>query len=125
MFPPMEAVRACLGKLVESWGLDPAEQANLTSLPKPLSNPGEWVVSKDYPKEALQSGQQAMTSFRMIVGADGLPESCNIQSATAGAGFRETACRAVMRRARFEPARDAQGNPRRSYWAETIHWVIP
>ena len=102
--------------IVESWGLDPAQQKTLSRYPTPIARPTNWLATSANPPPALRTGEETRVNFRLIVGADGKPEKCNVQSAIVDTGFEEGACRALMRRTRFKPALDAQGTPVRSFY---------
>ena len=121
---PMDAMRECLDELIEHWGLDAEVQRNLSKLPTPIENPGDWIRPGDYPRGLLQRGYQGIVDFRLIVGPDGEPTDCVIQLATNPDEFAEVSCRQLMRRARFEPARDAFGNAVTSYYRNTVRFVI-
>jgi hypothetical protein len=125
MGPPMEAMRKCTNDLVESWGLDPAEQEALICLPQPKSSPGSWLRSGDYPKLSADRGEQAIIRYRLMVDGAGIVVSCAVQAAFAkNADFAETTCNILKRRARFEPARTATGAPVASYYLGKVRWRI-
>lgn len=126
MVKPMQALRACEAELVRSWGLDPTEQAALSSPPQPLAPPASWLSSSDYPDRKLMAGQMAIISFRLMVDPTGSPTGCAVQSNVADdKTFADVTCRAMMRRARFNPARSASGAPVASYFASKVRWIIP
>lgn len=125
MRAPLVAARTCLDELVTKWGLDPLQQQSVLTPPTPVGNPGEWFTSADYPTNPLRAGKQAIVHVRLIVGPDGKPESCAIQSATQGKPFADTSCRMYMQRARFNPALDKDGKAVRSYYISTIRWIVP
>jgi TonB family protein len=124
MDKPMAALRKCTDELVEHWGLDAEAQRHLTRKAAPASDPGTWISSEEYPSNLLARGVQGLVQFRMIVNAEGHPTSCTIQQSTRPVEFDETVCRVLMRRARFDPALDAQGKPITSYWRSTVHFMI-
>jgi len=124
MNKPMIAFRQCTADLVRSWNLDPATMANLRSGPLPLTSPGTWITSQDYPTEPLRKGNQALVNFRLIIDEAGKVASCSIQRATQGPAFEKLTCDKVMKRARFKPAIDATGKPVSSYYLNRAHFVI-
>jgi hypothetical protein len=125
MRQPMEAMRTCLDELLGHWGIDAEVQRSLRQPALPVGNPGDWVVTADYPQGMLTSGYQGVVDFRLIVGADGKPTNCIIQQTSRPADFAAASCRALMRRAKFSPAIDAAGNPVISYWSNSVRFVIP
>lgn len=123
---PMAALRDCTASLVKSWGLDPVEQMGLLHGPVPRQSPANWIRSGDYPTLPLHAGEQAIIDFRLMVGQDGQPTACVIQSNIAASGnFARDSCALLMRRARFAPAQRADGTPVASYYANRVRWVIP
>ena len=124
MGAPMKAMRACTDELLGHWGLDPAVQRTLRSLPEPLSNPRDWLRAKDYPKEALASGKSAVIRFRLTVSAAGKATSCAIQSGTRNAEVERATCALLIKRANFKPASDQAGTPVASYYASTVTWLV-
>lgn len=124
MGAPMKAMRACTDELLGHWGLDPAVQRTLRSLPEPLSNPGGWLRSADYPKESLASGMSAVIRFRLNVDAAGKATGCAIQSGTRSPDFEKITCALLVKRAIFKPASDQAGNPVASYFTSTVTWIV-
>lgn len=92
---------------------------------KPRGNPGDWVSANDYPTRDLREGNQGVTGFRLTVGIDGRAQSCSVTHSSGFAGLDEATCRNLLRRARFDPAKDGSGNPVASEYASNIRWVIP
>ncbi|MXP15123.1 TonB family protein [Altererythrobacter confluentis] len=123
MDKPMDALRACTDDLVRQWGIDAEAQKSRTRKVRPANNPGRWLVADDYPSELLRKGNQGVAPFRLIVGADGVPESCHIQKTSGHKAFDDVVCEKVMERARFMPALDANDQPIRSYYISTVRFA--
>lgn len=117
------AMRTCMDALVQHWGLDPAKQRALKRSVAPRNSPGTWLTSDDYPESSLRSGRSSIVNFRVTVDAQGNVTDCAIQRATQGPEFIKKTCDLIRRRARFEPALDAEGNPVASYYINTVKWV--
>jgi len=124
MAQPMTAIRTCIDQLLAQWGLNPDEQRNLATFPTPI-HPERWITTNDYPSAALRARQQTIMHFRVLVDAQGKPTDCIIQSQTLASGFGTTTCANVMAKARFEPARRADGTPAASYYVSSIRYVLP
>lgn len=122
---PLVALDKCIDDLMTTWGIDTEKHKKLTRKLKPRQSPGKWVVSSDYPLDMLASGQPAIVEFRLSVGSDGVPSACHIQSTTRPKEFDDAVCKSVMRRARFDPALDAEGKPLASYYRNTVRFSIP
>lgn len=118
MDKPLAALRDCSWDAVRSWGLDVEQQKTLSR--KPIPNEGDWFAPTDYPTSMLRSGDQGIVNFRLLVDRAGKPTICKIQVSTRPKAFDDAVCNAVMRRARFQPALDAHGNPVPSYWRQTV-----
>ena len=122
---PMAAMRKCTDQLLTGWGIDIEKHRDLASRVKPANNPGRWARSGDYPSHLLSKGQQGMVHFRLSVDSHGNPTECHIQKSTRPEGFDKAVCDALMRRARFEPAKTKEGESIASYWRSTARFVIP
>ena len=120
-----EALNTCVDNLMESWGIDVEKHKTLTRETKPEENPGDWVVSEDYPLNMLFAGQPAIVEFRLSVGIDGKPTACHIQSTTRPKAFDDAVCKSVMRRAHLIPALDREGKPIASFYRNTVSFRIP
>ncbi len=103
------AMDDCTASLVESWGLDPEVQANLSQEPAPANDVSKWVRTEDYPHFAAQRGEPAMVHARIMVDATGAATSCHIQQSNGAEAFENSVCEALMERAEFTPALDVQG----------------
>lgn len=121
---PMDALRACTANLVESWGFDPKQQATLSAWPEPKTRPTRWIGSEDYPRSMTSYGKQAQVNFRLSIDAQGAPTACDVQSSYNDPKFDQLTCALLMRRARFEPARDANGNAIPWFYLNTVRWVM-
>lgn len=119
------AMDTCIDHLMTQWGIDTEKHKSLTRHVVPKQSPAKWVVSSDYPMDMLLSGQPAIVEFRLSVGDDGVPTACHIQSTTRPKEFDNAVCKSVMRRARFEPALDAEGKPLASYYRNSVRFQFP
>jgi len=122
--PPLEALRKCTDELLTHWGIDVAKHRGLSRHVTPKSDPRRWVTSGDYPAAMAAMGKRAIVQFRLNVDAAGSPTSCHIQQSTRPKSFDDAVCAAILRRARFEPALDADGAPIASYWINSVTFII-
>lgn len=125
MGAPMAAMRKGTDELLTHWGIDLEAHRGLTRAVAPKSDPGNWVRTSDYPTDLMYRGAQGLVQFRLSVDADGAPTQCHIQKSTRPEGFDNAVCDALMRRASFEPALDANGQPIASYWRNTVRFIMP
>lgn len=125
MAPPMEAMRKCTDELLTHWGIDIKAHKELTRAVAPSTNPGSWLSFRDYPVDLLRKGEQGIVQFRLSVDGGGRPTQCHIQKSTRPAGFDDAVCRALMERARFEPALGGNGQPIASFWRSRVTFELP
>jgi hypothetical protein len=125
MRAPLAALDTCIDNLLISWGVDVEKHKALSRTVTPLKSPDKWIMSSDYPNEMLSAGQPALVSFRLSIGPDGVPTACHIQATTRPKEFDNAVCKSVMRRARFSPALDAQGQPLASYYQNNVYFALP
>jgi TonB family protein len=84
-----------------------------------------WVTTDDYPDVAIRRGREGTTGYRLSIGTDGKPFRCDITAASGTAEIDAATCRAVMKRARFEPARDVDGTPLIAVYRASVNFSIP
>jgi TonB family protein len=119
-----EVLNQCTLDLLRQWGLDPEQHRTAQSGPRWLNRDAlVRRIMATYPREALSQGEQGIMRMRLIVAADGSVESCTMLKATNTVRLESPACE-VMQRAKFEPARDAAGQPFRSFYATGITYQI-
>ncbi|MFC4293279.1 energy transducer TonB [Sphingorhabdus arenilitoris] len=91
----------------------------------PISNPGRWVMTNDYPILALREELQGKTFFSLSVEKSGKITQCAITRSSGVQILDETACNNVTRRARLQPALDDLGNPIEGSYNSAVAWAIP
>ena len=124
MDAPLLALRGCVDDLLGEWGIDAKSHANLRRPVTPIGSIGEWLKVTDYKRKLRNAGAQGYFPFRMIVGSDGTAQSCVIQQTVGTPALADEVCATLMRRARFEPALDAQGKPILSYFRSSVRFEI-
>jgi TonB family protein len=102
----------------------PADPPALPLLPAAaLKNPASIVTASDFP--ASSKNLQGTTRFEMTVGADGKPVSCSVTTSSGHTDLDSAACKAFLKRARFSPAKDLQGNPVPGRYRGSVSWKAP
>ncbi len=92
---------------------------------KPRSNPGEWVRAEDYPTRASREGRTGTTTFKLDVGADGVPTRCEITLSSGHADLDEQTCKLVQLRALFFPEKNRKGNAIAGQYSNRVRWELP
>jgi TonB family protein len=90
----------------------PLEQPTLTTplAPRPI-NPVAWITKDDslpWPSRGFRSGQ-GVFRYTLLVDKEGRAEECEVNRSTGSRRFDRQACRLLVNRARFEPARGSDG----------------
>ena len=112
-------------------GLGEALGGKLPELPKlqdpvaPRAKNGEWVTDNDYQSTWIRRGWEGTAGFRLTIGKNGRVENCTITQSTGHTALDEATCRHVTRRARFDPAKDSQGDTVSGTFSSAVRWQIP
>jgi hypothetical protein len=93
--------------------------------PTPRGDAGTWVTNDDYPPAALRAEQQGIVSFVLLLDAAGVPLDCAPTSSSGSSLLDGFTCDLLMTRARFNPARNAQGILVPSTWRSRMRWELP
>ena len=93
--------------------------------PVPAGNPGLWATTNDYPLKALRDEIEGTSAFSVTVGPDGHVTECQIIASSGSPDLDQATCMNVTRRARFDPAMDAKGNPVSGSYQNRVRWQIP
>lgn len=84
----------------------------------PATDPANWVTLNDL--GPFKSG--GTTEFDLMVSIDGRPVKCVVTSSSGNLGLDEAICRALMQRARFKSAADAEQMAVPSIWGDRVRW---
>ncbi|QIQ86749.1 energy transducer TonB [Erythrobacter sp.] len=106
-------------------GLPPGPSFADPVLAKPRGNPREWVTDADYRARWIREGMSGTARFTLAIEPSGKVGECTITRSSGHAELDAATCRLIERRARFEPARDAQGNRVAGSYSNAINWKIP
>ena len=92
---------------------------------RPLANLGSYLSPDDYPAAAMRNNEQGRVAFSLDVGADGRVTACRVRQSSGSAALDSATCRIMRSRARFAPARDAQGVPTTGSADAAVTWALP
>lgn len=82
-------------------------------------SPARWVLPSDFP---ASESKGAVTTFDLTIDEAGRPAKCVIITPSVSEKVDSLVCTAVMKRARFRPARDASGLPVPSVRRDRVVW---
>jgi TonB family protein len=119
--PPVIETNAYLSELPKS-GITP-EMFKRPSLAK--ANLVPLFSTEDYPLEAIRNEEQGTVAVVLRVAANGRVSDCIVAESSGSPSLDLQTCRVLWSRARFVPARDAQGRPIESAWRQRIRWELP
>lgn len=108
-----EALAACEAEKLVDWGADPAGFEPGARGPRPSGDSSSWFSLRDFGLSTATQSAGFTAVFRLAVDTEGRASNCELIE-SAGNVDLTGACRALTGRARYEPARDAQGNAIRS-----------
>lgn len=114
----------CTQAIVGNWGFDLKQQLGATRMPYLVNDRiMSSVVSENIPFSQMESGENGTVRLRLLISETGAITECKLLGTTDPQGLERHICRAY-RRARFEPARDATGNPMPSFYTTTITYAL-
>jgi TonB family protein len=91
----------------------------------PVLIPGSFFITEDdYPDKARREGISGPVWYRVAVDASGTVKDCRILQGTWSSDLDSVVCFRVRNRARFEPARDASGNPVKGSYDGFVNWAL-
>lgn len=123
--PPGDIIKDPAGPvIIPSPGPAPKPVAEAIAA-KARNNPGEWITESDYKTSWINRGWAGSAGFRLQVGANGRVEGCQITRSTGHTALDEATCALVTKRARFDPARNANGEKVSGSYASSVLWQIP
>ncbi len=123
MDKPMTALNDCVLDLVARWGVDIDRHRTMRRTASPVTEPSTWLRDADYPSAALSLGLPGIVDFRLMIDPAGKVISCHPQWTTEPQ-FGRLVCALILKRARFEPAVDAAGQPVASFFASSVTFNI-
>ena len=102
----------------------PPATPDMSKPASPKGSPSRWVTNDDYPPSAQRQEREGTTGFRLTIGPDGKATGCTVTSSSGHSDLDDTACKLMVRRSKFNPAVDRNGNPTAGSWASRFTWKI-
>lgn len=90
--------------------------------PPRLRNPVGMIGRDDYPRESLKREEFGVVSVALEVSPQGRATACDVTESSGFAGLDTATCALLQNRARFEPAKDAAGQPVAGRFALSTSW---
>jgi protein TonB len=75
--------------------------------------------------DAIRRDEQGTVAFRLLINRRGRVSECQIVSSSGSNALDGATCRILEDRARFEPARDADGKRIADETTGRIRWMLP
>ena len=89
---------------------------------RPLNDTATWVTLQDYPTETWHQGT---TRYRLLIAPTGRVARCEVTEPSGSQRLDEATCRNLVRRARFHPATNSQGEAIKGSYEGIMRWYIP
>jgi TonB family protein len=113
--------RRCTAEVAREWGIDEAALAALSQRPATTNRLG--LDSRDYPPAALRMAIEGRVLVRIAVSAQGRATDCAPVATSGSPVIDATTCRVALMRARFRPARDAEGRAVAARAVFAVNWL--
>jgi protein TonB len=79
-----------------------------------------------YPAEALRNRWQGVVRAKLTINERGAVQACQIVQSSGHEVLDAATCNAIIKRARFVPAKDSNGKPRKdTVMSPPITWQLP
>ena len=108
--------------------LDPSEvSGEAQSAPvaaRPI-NPSSWIRADDrlpWPSRGFSSGEGVLR-YTLLIDEEGRAQDCEVEGSTGSRKFDRRACRLLVERARFEPARGPNGQSASARYTSTVRFA--
>jgi protein TonB len=103
----------------------PTEQPVPAVRARARANLASLIGPHDDPTRDLRGAREGVVAFELAIGADGKVQSCRITATSGSKPLDAKTCRIIQHRARFTPARDAEGRAVADRVESKIGWMVP
>ena len=83
-----------------------------------------WFEFDDYPLDAIRGEIEGNSEVEVVVAPDGSPVACSVIRSTGAQVLDRQACAVTLRRARFQPARNAGLQPVYGTYRSQVVWAL-
>jgi len=91
----------------------------------PRNSPADWITDEDYPGSSLRNNEQGVVGFALAIDATGVVTGCTITLSSGWTALDAATCRLLQQRARFNPAKDRDGEAIADSFRFRIRWSMP
>lgn len=118
------ALDSCVTDRLKDFGLDLEAHSKLDKHVT-LLDVGKLAeaIQRGYPKEAVRKGWDGMVPLRLIIDGNGRVVHCHVTNFLTAKVLRDAACDAMKEHARFDPAKDAEGNPATDFAFQQVRYL--
>lgn len=119
----MKALGTCEKDLLVSWGMD---RVTLESIVTPAYHRNIYMLfsTNDYPSAAIAKKERGTAGVHYRIGMDGKVSDCRVVESSGSATLDARTCAIIVKRARYEPARNKAGEPVASIGFQRIRWEV-
>lgn len=121
----MSALDDCVTEKLQGFGLDLEEHSRLDKHVT-LLDVGKLAeaMQRGYPNQAIRKGWDGTVPLRLIIDGNGRVAHCHVTNFLTAKALRDAACDAMIENARFDPAKDADGNPATDFAFQQVRYVL-
>ncbi len=91
----------------------------------PKGNPGDWITNGDYRSTWISRELSGTARFTVEINTRGRVTECAVTGSTGHSVLDTATCRLLTKRARFNPARDGNGEAVAGSYSSSVTWEIP
>ena len=89
-----------------------------------MSRNGEFIASH-FPPRALAAGEEGKVAFQLVIESDGSLGTCEVTASSGYKSLDDETCELILRYARMQPVRNAEGRAVRAVQNGFINWKNP
>jgi TonB family protein len=125
MEPLLKIVDECVADLRRVFNIGENSPGRLALETRAKANLASLFSDNDYPTVAVMKGQSGRVGFALLIGEDGRVADCTIVATSGVPSLDSQACALLQARAKFKPARGADGKPAKDSVNGGIVWRMP
>ncbi len=121
----ISALNRCTDDLMIKWGGDPQAERQIVTPAKVSSDNPNWITLEDFPKIAVDQRHEGTTKIFWTIGLDGRAHDCRVVQSSGFSELDQASCAAILKRARYIPAKGAGDTPVISHRTRLVRWALP